>query len=66
MDRTVITVPWFAQGQLDALREAAKTAGIRVVQLLEDAGAVTFRVAANRQRLGFQRLALKRSGSAQA
>ena len=59
VDRAVITVPWFAQGQLDALREAAKTAGIRVVQLLGDAGAVAFCVAAKRQRLGFQRLALR-------
>ena len=40
VDGAVLTVPgWFAPVQLDALQEAASSAGIRVLQLLEDAGA---------------------------
>ncbi|KAI9452343.1 Hsp70 protein-domain-containing protein [Russula earlei] len=44
----VITTPgWFAPAQLDALHEAAEAAGIRVLQLLEDAGAAALCAAAN-------------------
>lgn len=40
VDGAVLTAPgWFASTQLDALQEAAEAAGIRVLQLLEDAGA---------------------------
>ena len=43
VDGAVLTAPnWFAPEQLDALQEAAEAAGIRVLQLLEDAGAAAF------------------------
>ncbi len=48
VDGAVLTAPgWFAPEQLDALQEAAENAGIRVLQLLEDAGAAAFCAAAN-------------------
>ena len=48
VDGAVLTVPgWFASPQLDALREAASAAGIRVLQLLEDAGAAALCAASN-------------------
>jgi molecular chaperone DnaK (HSP70) len=48
VDGAVIAVPgWFSPGQLDALHEAAESAGIRVLQLLEDAGAAALCAAAN-------------------
>ncbi|KAH9990761.1 hypothetical protein BJV77DRAFT_1144813 [Russula vinacea] len=48
VDGAVLTVPgWFAPAQLDALREAASAAGIRVLQLLEDAGAAALCAASN-------------------
>ncbi|KAF8264054.1 Hsp70 protein-domain-containing protein [Lactarius quietus] len=43
VDGAVLTAPdWFAPEQIDALHEAAEAAGIRVLQLLEDAGAAAF------------------------
>jgi heat shock protein 1/8 len=48
VDGAVLTVPgWFAPVQMDALQEAASAAGIRVLQLLEDAGAAALCVATN-------------------
>jgi molecular chaperone DnaK (HSP70) len=48
VDGAVITAPgWFEHAQLDALHEAAEAAGIRVLQLLEDAGAAALCAAAN-------------------
>ena len=48
VDGAVITAPgWFEPAQLDALHEAAEAAGIRVLQLLEDAGAAALCAAAN-------------------
>lgn len=48
VDGAVLTVPgWFAPVQLEALREAASAAGIRVLQLLEDAGAAALCASAN-------------------
>ena len=48
VDGAVLTVPgWFAPVQMDALQEAASAAGIRVLQLLEDAGAAALCAAAN-------------------
>jgi len=48
VDGAVLTVPgWFAPVQLDALEEAASAAGIRVLQLLEDAGAAALCAATN-------------------
>jgi heat shock 70kDa protein 1/6/8 len=48
VDGAVLTVPgWFEPVQLDALQEAASAAGIRVLQLLEDAGAAALCAAAN-------------------
>ncbi|KAI9450059.1 Hsp70 protein-domain-containing protein [Lactarius psammicola] len=48
VDGAVLTAPgWFAPEQHDALQEAAEAAGIRVLQLLEDAGAAAFCAAAN-------------------
>ena len=48
VDGAVLTVPgWFTPAQMDALQEAASAAGIRVLQLLEDAGAAALCAAAN-------------------
>ncbi len=48
VDGAVLAVPgWFAPVQLDALQEAASAAGIRVLQLLEDAGAAALCAAEN-------------------
>ena len=48
VDGAVITAPgWFEDAQLDALHEAAEAAGIRVLQLLENAGAAVLCAAAN-------------------
>ena len=48
VDGAVITAPgWFTPAQLDALQEAAEAAGIRVLQLVEDAGAAALYAAAN-------------------
>jgi heat shock protein 1/8 len=48
VDGAVITAPgWFAPAQLDALQEAAEAAGIRLLQLVEDAGAAALCSAAN-------------------
>ncbi|KAI0280906.1 Hsp70 protein-domain-containing protein [Russula aff. rugulosa BPL654] len=48
VDGAVLTVPgWFAPVQMDALQEAASAAGIRVLQLLEDAGAAALCAATN-------------------
>ena len=48
VDGAVLTVPgWFSPVQADALQEAASTAGIRVLQLLEDAGAAALCAVAN-------------------
>jgi heat shock 70kDa protein 1/2/6/8 len=48
VDGAVLTVPgWFAPVQIDALQEAASAAGIRVLQLLEDAGAAASCATAN-------------------
>jgi heat shock 70kDa protein 1/2/6/8 len=48
VDGAVITAPgWFAPTQLDALQQAAEAAGIRVLQILEDAGAATLCAATN-------------------
>ena len=48
VDGAVLTVPgWFAPAQMDALQEAASAAGIRVLQLLEDAGAAALCAASN-------------------
>ena len=48
VDGAVLTVPgWFAPAHLDALQEAASAAGIRVLQLLEDAGAAALCANAN-------------------
>ena len=48
VDGAVLTAPgWFAPEQLDALQAAAEAAGIRVLQLLEDAGAAAFCAASN-------------------
>lgn len=48
VDGAVLTVPgWFEPVQMDALQEAASAAGIRVLQLLEDAGAAALCASAN-------------------
>jgi heat shock 70kDa protein 1/2/6/8 len=48
VDGAVLTVPdWFAPAKLDALHEAAEAAGIRALQLMEDAGAVALCAATN-------------------
>jgi len=48
IDGAVLTAPgWFAPAQLDALHDAAEAAGIRVLQLLEDAGAAALCAAAS-------------------
>jgi len=48
VDGVVLTTPgWFAPAEMDALQEAASAAGIRVLQLLEDAGAAALCAAAN-------------------
>jgi heat shock 70kDa protein 1/2/6/8 len=48
VDGAVLTAPgWFAPTQLGALQEAAEAAGIRVLQILEDAGAAALCAAAN-------------------
>ena len=48
VDGAVLTVPgWFEPSQMDALQEAASAAGIRVLQLLEDAGAAALCASAN-------------------
>ena len=48
VDGAVLTVPgWFSPVQMDALQEAASAAGIRVLQLLEDAGAAALCASTN-------------------
>jgi molecular chaperone DnaK (HSP70) len=48
VDGAVLTAPgWFAYAQLGALQEAAEAAGIRVLQILEDAGAAALCAAAS-------------------
>ena len=48
VDGAVLTAPgWFAHAQLGALQEAAEAAGIRVLQILEDAGAAALCAAAS-------------------
>jgi heat shock 70kDa protein 1/2/6/8 len=48
VDGAVLTAPgWFTPMQLGALQEAAEAAGIRVLQILEDAGAATLCAATN-------------------
>jgi heat shock 70kDa protein 1/2/6/8 len=48
VDGAVLTAPgWFTPTQLSALQEAAEAAGIRVLQVLEDAGAAALCAAAN-------------------
>jgi heat shock protein 1/8 len=48
VDGAVLTVPgWFEPVQMDDLQEAASAAGIRVLQLLEDAGAAALCASAN-------------------
>jgi heat shock 70kDa protein 1/2/6/8 len=48
VDGAVLTAPgWFTPTQLGALQEAAEAAGIRVLQILEDAGAAALCAAAN-------------------
>ena len=53
VDGVLFTAPrWFARVQLDALQEAAGTAGVHVPELLENAGAGALRAATNLQQCG--------------
>ncbi|KAI0249447.1 Hsp70 protein-domain-containing protein [Lactifluus subvellereus] len=53
VDGAVLTAPgWFASAQLGALQEAAEAAGIRVLQILEAAGAAALCAAASATQSG--------------